>query len=311
MLNRRILRIKAFKVIYSYLENPSMTLKEAEAELRISCEAVRDLYLYILALSAPLTMEARARIEAARGKFNPTEEEKNPNFKFAGNAVARLLAEDPDFCKILLRRKLSWEQNDAFVRDLYNTIRERDYFAEYMASEQSSIKEDAALWVKIFANELPDDPALAEILEDMSIYWNDDLEYAINACCTTLDEIGKGRPWNMPELYMSDMRKDDPGVQSDMAFVTKLLRSAFNGCARYKEMIAEAVPQWDGGRLFNTDVALIVCGLAEAENFSEIPPKVSLNEYVEISKSYGAPKSRRFVNGLLDSLIKNKLSLSL
>lgn len=288
-----------------------MSLKEAEAELRVSCEAVRDLYLYVLALAAPLTAEALGRIEAARGKFNPTEEELNPNFKFVRNRVAKLLSSDPDFQKVVSRRKLSWDQNDVFVRELYNTLRERDYFVEYMESPESSSKEDAALWARIFSEELPDNPALAEILEDMSIYWNDDLEYAINFACVTLDELGRGRNWNMPELYMSDMRAGEPGVQSDMAFVTKLLRCAFNGCARYKEMIAEAVPQWDGGRLFNTDVALIICGLAEAENFPEIPPKVSLNEYVEISKSYGAPKSRRFVNGLLDSLIKNKLSLSI
>lgn len=311
MLNRRILRIKVFKVIYSYIENPSMTLKEAQSVFRTSCEAVRDLYLYVLALTVPLAREAGERIDAGLGKFNPTQEDLHPNLKFASNAVSELFASDPEFVKILSRKKLSWDQNDVFVHDLYDTVRERDYFGSYMAAATSSVKEDAALWVKIFANELPDNPALADILEDMSIYWNDDLEYAVNACCNTLDEIGRGQDWRMPELYMSDMRKGEPGIRSDLEFATKLLRCAFTGCARYRQMIAEAVPKWDGDRLFSTDVALIVCGLAEVENFPEIPARVSLNEYVEISKSYGAPNSRRFVNGLLDSLIKNKLSVTL
>ena len=74
MLNRRILRIKAFKTIYCYAENHGMTLKEAEALLELSCESTRDLYLFLLTLTGPLTEEARARIEAARANFNPTEE---------------------------------------------------------------------------------------------------------------------------------------------------------------------------------------------------------------------------------------------
>jgi len=311
MLNRRILRIKAFKALYSYAENPSMTLKEVESELHRSCEATRDLYLYLLAIIGPLTAEAAQRIDVALHKFNPTEEDLHPNTKFAGNSIARILSEDPDFVKAISRRKLSWDQNDAFLRKLYDTLRERPYFQEYLASGKSSLQEDAALWADILSNELPDDEDLAEILEDMSIYWNDDLEYAINVCCRSLEEIGKGRPWSLPELYLSEMRKDKEGVSSDGDFVAKLVRCAYRGFERYADMIKEAVPKWDGDRLFTTDVALIVTGLAEAENFPDIPARVSLNEYVEISKYYGTPKSRQFVNGLLDSLIKNKLSLTL
>ena len=101
MLNRRILRIKAFKVLYSYAENPSMTLKEAQAQLEMSCRATRSLYLFMLAIIPALTEEARARVEAARAKFNPTEEEKHPNMKFVENSLAPLLAGDPDFQKII------------------------------------------------------------------------------------------------------------------------------------------------------------------------------------------------------------------
>lgn len=311
MLNRRILRIKAFKALYSYAENPSMTLKETEGELHRSCEATRDLYLYLLSLSGPLTAEAAQRIEVGLHKFNPTEEDLHPNTKFADNSVARILAEDPDFTKALGRRKLSWEQNDVFIRRLYDTLRERPYFKSYLESGKSSVREDAALWADILSNELPGDEMLAEILEDMSIYWNDDLEYAVNVCCRSLDDLGRGRPWKMPELYLSQMRSDVREASSDADFVAKLVRCAYRGFDRYSGMIREAVPGWDGDRLVTTDVALIVTGLAEAENFPEIPARVTLNEYVEISKYYGTPKSRQFVNGLLDTLIKNQLSLSL
>ena len=100
MLNRRILRIKAFKVLYSSVLSGNMTLAHAESQLDMSCEATRDLYLYMLGIVSPLTAVARERIEAAKAKFNPTEEELNPNMKFAENALATLLDEDPDFNKI-------------------------------------------------------------------------------------------------------------------------------------------------------------------------------------------------------------------
>lgn len=312
MLNRRILRIKAFKELYSYAENPTMTLKEAEAELSLSCEATRDLYLYMMSLIGPLTKEASDRIESRRNKFNPTEEERNPNMRFVHNAVAPMLAADPDFTKLLSRKKLSWDQNDAFLRKLYEAVSSRDYFRDYMTAETSGLRQDIDLFVTIFERELVDNEDLEAILEDMSIYWNDDLAYALTQCCRSLEAMSKGAPWEYPPLYQSDiLRKTNPSVESDLEFVTKLFRCAFTGYKRYFDMVADAVPKWDKDRLFSTDVVLIIAGLAEAENFKNIPNKVTVNEYVEISKFYGTPKSRSFVNGLLDKLIKDNLSLTI
>ena len=169
MLNRRILRIKAFKVLYSYAENQSMTLAEAESLLEASCEATRSLYLFMLDIIPYLTAEARTRIENAQKKFNPTEEERNPNLKFTRNLISPLLEQDPDFQKIISRRKLSWDSYDALVRSVYDSICTKDYFKEYMASPESSIAEDAALLIRIFEEEFVDNDELAKILEDMSI----------------------------------------------------------------------------------------------------------------------------------------------
>lgn len=302
MLSRRILRIKAFKVLYSYAENPAMTLKEAEAELEQSCEATRDLYLYMLSIVGPLTAEASSRIEAARSKFKPSEEELNPNMKFVENGIAPLLAEDPDFQKLIKKKKFNWDQCDVLLRKLYETIRERDYFKKYMESEKHSIKEDAQLWSNIFANEFEDNEDLEQILEDMSIYWNDDLAYVLNWCCRTMDELGKGKRWDLPALYQSELPGNE-GRESDKAFVTVLLRKAFTNYAKYSDMVAERTPKWDKNRICATDLALIACGLAEAEAFPQIGFKTTINEFVEISKFYSTPESRAFVNGLLDKLI--------
>ena len=289
----------------------NVSLEEAESRLDQSCEATRDLYVFMMGVISPLTAVARERIEAARKKFNPTDQEKNPNMKFADNALAKLLDADPDFGKALEKRKFSWDQYDLILKKVYNSICERDYFRKYMESGESSLAEDCRLFVKIFEKEFVDDEELAMILEDMSLYWNDDLAYALTYCCKTLEAIAKGDRWSMPPLYLSDIKKasfagnpvKQAAVESDKAFVHKLLQNAFAGYDRYVGMISECLANWEKDRIVGTDLSLIVCGIAEAEKFPTIPVKVTINEYVEISKFYGTPKSRIFVNGILDRVI--------
>ncbi len=307
MLNRRILRIKAFKVLYSNAIAENMSLAQAQSQLDVACEATRDLYIYMLGIVSPLTKIARDRIESAKGKFNPTEEELNPNMKFADNALAKLLDADVDFQKVISKKKLSWDQYDIFLKKVMNSIASKEYFAEYMASPAVSLKEDCRLFTRIFEEEFVDSEDLEKILEDKSLYWNDDLAYALTWCCKTLKSFEKGEAWKMLPLYQSELL-DGPDVESDLAFVRKLLQAAFAGYDRYFAMISESVAGWEKERLFSTDVALIVMGLAEAASFPTIPVKVTINEYVEISKFYGTQKSRSFVNGLLDRLVQSMVN---
>ncbi len=303
MLNRRILRIKAFKVLYSSVLAENMSLAQAEAQLDASCEAARDLYIYMLGIVSPLTQIARERIDAAKNKFNPTEEEKNPNMKFVENQLAKLIDEDVDFQKIFAKKKFGWGQYDIFLKEVMNSIQTKEYFAEYMASPERSLAEDCRLFTKIYEEEFVDNETLERILEDKSLYWNDDLAYSLTWCCKTLKSFAKGEGWKLLPLYQSEMLKGD-GVESDKLFVRKLLQASFAGYEKYSAMVAESVSGWEKERLFSTDVVLIVMGLAETVTFPTIPVKVTMNEYVEISKFYGTPKSRSFVNGLLDRLVQ-------
>ena len=302
MLNRRILRIKAFKTLYASVLSGNVSLAQAEAQLEASCEATRDLYVYMLGIVSPLTKVAREKIEAARAKFNPTEDEKNPNMKFADNALARLLDEDMDFQKVFSKKKFAWDQYDLFLKKVLSSVMEKDYYREYMESSERSLAEDCRLFTKIYEEEFVESEELESILEDKSIYWNDDLAYSLTWCCKTLKSLAKGESWSLLPLYQSEMLKGDE-VESDKLFVRRLLQAAFAGYEKYSGMIAESVTGWEKERLFSTDMVLIAMGLAEVVSFPTIPVKVSMNEYVEISKFYGTPKSRSFVNGLLDRLV--------
>ena len=243
------------------------------------------------------------RIESAKGKFNPTEEERNPNMKFAENSIAPLLDNDPDLTKLLAKRKLSWEQYDAFIRETYDSMTRKDYFKAYMADPERSVAKDASLFIKMYEEEFVDSDALADILEDMSIWWNDDLAYSLTVCCDTMKSLAKGNRWEFPPLYRSDMLSPKP-AESDKTFVTKLLRTSYTCYGKFFPLVASSTDQWQEDRLFTTDTVLIVMGLSEAKAFPDLPLRVTINEYVEISKYYSTPKSRSFVNGLLDRLAK-------
>ncbi len=289
--------------MYGSVLSENMSLSEAETQLELSCESTRDLYIYMLGIISPLTSIARERLEAARGKFNPSEEELNPNLKFTQNRLAVLLDQDVDFQKIYKKKKFDWSQYDLFLKKVMTSVASKEYFAEYMASPDTSLKEDCELFIRIFEEEFIDSQELEQILEEKSIYWNDDLGYSLTWCCKTLKTLGKGEAWSLIPLYQSDILRGE-GIESDKLFVRKLLQAAFAGYEKYSTMVAELVVGWEKDRLFSTDVVLIVMGLTEAVTFPTIPVKVTINEYVEISKFYGTKKSRSFVNGLLDKLIQ-------
>lgn len=290
-----------------------MNLEEALSRLDRSCESTRDLYLFLLCSMEPLCSEARARIEAARGKFNPTEEDLNPNERFARNAMGRVLLDDPDFQRLVQRKNLSWQQYDMQVRHILDSVLTKPYFARYMEAEKSGLREDAKVFEHIFEQEFEDNPEVEAILEDIFPDCMDELGYALSICCRTLHDLGEGKPWQLPELYISDaVLKRDPNadVSSDKQFVHKLLRAAFAGYEAYFARVCEATPEWDSDRLFSTDMAIIALALAEVETFPDIPVRVSINEWVEIAKCYGSPKSSSFVNGLVDRLVKDNKTIN-
>lgn len=304
MLNRRILRIKAYKVLYGSVIAEGTALEQAEAQLEQACEATRDLYVYMLSIIPALTQVAKDRIDAAKSKLRPTEEDMNPNMKFAENGMARLIAEDIDLNKLLAKKKFSWAQYDILLKKVMTSVASREYFAQYMASPERSLAEDCKLFTKIFEEEFDDNQDLEMILEEKSMHWVDDLPYALSWCCRTLKDFADGKSWSLIPLYQSEMKRGE-NVESDKLFVRRLLQSSYAGYEKYSAMVAEAVSGWEKERLFLSDVVLVVMGLAEAVTFPTIPVKVTINEYVELAKYYGTPKSRAFVNGLLDRLVQN------
>lgn len=304
MLNRRILRVKAFKILYSNISSNSTSVEAAEKDLMLSCEKCRDLYLMMLNLARALRAVDGEVIEARKAKIRPTDEDRKPNTKFFSNLFVEALSNNQDFVS-KCEKGLMWTEHDAFVRRLYRTIVSRDYFKAYMDSQQRSLAEDCNLFIKIYENELEDNAELMQILEDTSILWIDDLGYVLNCIVKTLKALKRGEPFVMPALFQSDAELGKGAdVDDDRKYVRRLITYAISNYRKLFDEIAASTRNWDSERLVSTDAALIVLGLSEAINFPEIPVKVTINEYVEISKYYSTFNSRLFVNGLLDRLIQ-------
>lgn len=295
MLSRRLIRVKVFKILFGRIIAGSDSLIGAENELIASCEKTLDLYCMMLQLPMALKKVAEERIEIGLKKFHPTPEEANPNRKFVENGFIGILENDVKFLKLCEGKGLLWRDYETFVKKLYMTIVSREYFKEYMANEQRSLKEDCALLRNIYEQELEDNEALEDILEETSLFWMDDLGYVLGTILKNMGSIAKSGAVIVPEVFQNE---------DDKIYAKKLLTQSLVKYDEYTKLIAENVSNWDKERLVATDLALIVMGITEAVTFETIPLKVTINEFVDISKYYSTVNSRIFVNGLLDRMLQ-------
>ncbi|MBR5019310.1 MAG: transcription antitermination protein NusB [Bacteroidales bacterium] len=299
MLSRRLIRIKAFKTLFAFVGSESDNVNAAQKTLLESCDKVKDLYYFMLNITASLVNVAEEKIAVGLRKFHPTEAEANPNYKFARNRFAALLADDPEFGRICQKRGLLWGEYEPFVRHVYNSMVTKEYYQNYMNSGEDSFEEDCQLISCIFQDEFEDNEELESILEDLSLLWIDDLAYALNAVIAGIDETRRKHRIVHPNTFL----KED-----DKEFALRLLTESILRYDEYFKLMESHLDNWKSDRLVLTDAALIVMGVTEAVVFPTIPVKVTINEYVEISKYYSTPNSRIFVNGILDRIIQEKIA---
>ena len=294
MINRRLIRIKVFKVLFSKINSENYSVQAAEKELIHSCENSLDLYYFLMALPYELRLIAEQKIETGFQKFHPTEEELNPNRKFVNNRLLKRIESDPYILKYCERKGLNWREHASFIKKMGAELLSRDYFISYMNSGESSFAEDCTLINTFFQEELEDSEDLYTILEDMSIYWVDDLAYVLNVIIKKLSSLEEDAEIEHPGVFL---KKDDE------EYAIKLLDSSLANYVEYSGLMSGYVKNWDPDRLAATDIALIVMGIAEAVTFPNIPLKVTINEFVELSKYYSTPNSKLFVNGMLDRIL--------
>lgn len=244
-----------------------------------------------------LTNYAQKRIDAAKAKLAPTAEELYPNMKFVENKFISQLEVNRQLMDFISNQKRTWENDEDFVKGLFEKIVASDIYKEYMASSESSYEADRELWRKLYKTFIFNNEELDILLEDQSLYWNDDKEIVDTFVLKTIKRFDEKNGANQPLLPEF---KDD----EDQEFARRLFRRAILNCDYYRHLISENTRNWDLDRVAFMDVVIMQCALAEILSFPNIPVSVSLNEYVDIAKVYSTAKSGSFVNGTLDGIVK-------
>lgn len=298
MINRVLIRLKIVQIVYAYYQNGGKNLDTAEKELFFSLSKAYDLYNYLLLLMVEVTKQANKRLNDAKNKLVPTKEELFPNTKFVENRFIAQLEVNKQLLEFSNNQKKTWENEADFVKTLCDKILESDIYKEYMASETSSYEEDRELWRKLYKNIIFNNIELDQVLEDQSLYWNDDKEIVDTFVLKTIkrfDEKNGAKQELLPEF------KDE----EDQDFARRLFRRTILNADYYRHLISENTKNWDLDRVAFMDVVIMQIALAEILSFPNIPVSVSLNEYVEIAKLYSTPKSGGFINGTLDGIVNS------
>ena len=297
MINRELIRIKIVQLTYAYYQNGSNNLTNAEKDLMFSLSKAYALYNYLLLLIVAISKEMRHRVEVNTNRAN-REGAPVPSTKFVDNRFALQLENNNALLDYVDEQKLTWNNDVEFIRRMCALIEQSQIYQEYMAAEDDSYDADREVWRKLYKAIIQDNDDLDALLEEKSIYWNDDKEIVDTFVLKTIkrfDEQNGAKQELLPE-YDSEEDRD---------YARKLFRASILNADEYQHYMSEASRNWDFSRLAYMDVIVMQIAIAEMMTFPSIPVSVTINEFVDIAKLYSTPKSGGYINGMLDTIARH------
>lgn len=296
MINRELIRIKIVQLTYAYYQNGNKNMDSAEKELLFSLSKAYDLYNYLLLLIVAVSREERRRVEIAMQRAE-REGTELPSQKFVFNKFAVQLEDNKMLNTFVENQKLTWTDDIEFVRKLCNQIEESLAYREYMADPEDSYEADREVWRKIYRQLIVDNDDLKSLLEEKSLYWNDDKEVVDTFVLKTIKRFDPKN--NSMQELLSEYKDEE-----DKDFARKLYRATILNADTYQRYMSETSRNWDFSRLAYMDVVIMQIAIAEMLTFPNVPVSVTINEYVDLAKLYSTPKSGAYINGMLDSIAR-------
>jgi N utilization substance protein B len=296
MINRDLIRIKVLQLTYAYYQNGNKNMDNAEKELLFSLSKAYDLYNFLLQLIVAVTKEERYRIDVLTQRAE-REGKEAPSQRFAFNRFAVQLEENKMLGEFIEDKKLTWDDDIEFVRKLCNQIEQSPIYKDYMVEPETDYETDRELWRRLYKLLIQDNTDLEELLEEKSLYWNDDKDIVDTFVVKTIKRFelkNKSSQELLPEY------KDE----EDKEFACKLFRATILNADDYHRYMSETSRNWDFSRLAYMDVVIMQIAIAEMLTFPNIPVMVTINEYVELAKLYSTPRSGAYINGMLDSIAR-------
>jgi len=296
MISRRQLRIKVLQTLYAYYNTEASEISKSEKELHFSISKAYDLYHYLLVLMVDIVLYAESRIEIARNKKIPTYEDLHPNTRFIDNRVITQIRENSQLLRYIDQHKLNWANYPELIKELYGEVVCDEGYKAYMETGEATYDDDKKILIRIFNQIILPNENLDQVLEEQSIFWNDDLEFIVSMVVKTIKRFkeGDGPDKELLKLYKNEEDKD---------FAVLLFRNALMHRDEYLGYIKENTRNWDLERIAFLDILIMQMAIAEMITFSSIPTKVTLNEFLDIAKFYSTEKSNVFINGVLDKIL--------
>ncbi len=302
MINRVIIRTKVVQNLYSYmLTKPERSLSTALKDLESSLAKTYELYHYLLRLPVELTHIQEMRLDEARNKYMPTEEDLHPNMKFAGNRLVAALAGNEQLRQFADEHTVTWNDDPILERLLLDKILKSELYQEYMADEEDSMTGDCLLWQQLMKQVIVPDENMADAIEQRSLYWTeDDVDMTVQFVNKTLRRLAEGAQDAVLPMY-----KDEEDSQFGRELFTATVSLMPENNALIDELVLSS--RWDKNRIVLMDRIIMCAALAEVRTFDKIPTAVTLNEYIELAKNFSTPASGKFVNGILNNAVNRLL----
>jgi N utilization substance protein B len=294
MINRRHIRVKVMQSVYAILQSHNDDIIREEKFLKHSISKMFDLYVLNIQLLVEVQKLATKKMALSKKKILATAADLKPNTKFIDNKVIHTIAESVSVeGYIELNNLRNWEEDNEYVKIIFEELLKSDLYNTYLASEEDSFKLDKAFVLDFFKEIIAPNEKLAEYYEDKMISWVDDIPFVNTWVVKTLSKQKANGLFVLGSLYKD---KDDED------FVSNLFRKTVLKQAEYEKEISDKTPNWESDRIAEIDMILIKMSITEFINFPSIPTRVTINEYIEISKDYSTSKSSYFINGVLDKI---------
>lgn len=301
MISRRLLRIKVIQALYTHYNSASELAGASQKNLIHSITKCYELYYLMLTLPTEVARHSQILIDTAKEKIRPSEQEINPNMRFVENPVIDQLLRSKAINSFMSKRALTWSNNQELIKELYQNMVSKEYYTQYMEIPKCTYNDHKNFVVNFYKNEIEDFEYLHDTIEDMSIFWADDVEYTASHAMQTVMGLSANKVIgeNYEEIKLFPMYKDE----EDQIFAKDLFIKAVNTSKENLEYIDSFTHNWDVDRIAFMDRIIMLAAIVEIKEFANIPTNVTLNEYIEIAKYYSTTQSGNFINGVLDKMI--------
>lgn len=294
MLSRRSVRIKVMQVLYSISRDSKLAFEDAMKQYRQSVNDAYELYLFNLHNIVQIASYSKNDKEKRLSKLLPTEEDKSFSAKLAHNALIQSLINNEGLNRLFAKKKLKDKLDPDSIRLFYVGFAKTKEYKQYVKKTDVNHDDHRQVLLALFKH-CVNNETYAETLEDHYPFWVDDQSLIVGAIKRSIKALPIEGPFYQEHL---------PPNETTVEFGEALLDYVHNNDHDLLGLIKPTLKNWDVERVAIIDMILLKMALTELTHFPTIPTKVTLNEFVDISKQYSTDKSKDFINGILDRLMK-------